>query len=331
MEYAVQVNNLVKVYDGKVKALDGVNLNVEPGVAFALLGPNGAGKTTLIRILTTQLKPTAGEAYVFGLNVIKESSKVRKLVSYVPQEMSVWTDISGYENLLIYAKIFGVSRLEREKVIDEVLESIGLDYVKDDLVKTYSGGMIRRLEIACAMLIKPKIMFLDEPTIGLDPAARRVVWEGLNVFKKEYGVTIFFNTHYLDEAESYADEIAIINKGKIVALGKSEELRHSLGGEIITFTIDKTTIKPNVIQSVQRLSFVKNVFENGNLSVLVSDAEFALPRLMSFLKDEGVYVEKVSIIKPTLDDVFLKYAGTRVEEKGRISDVTHMRTMIRKG
>jgi ABC-2 type transport system ATP-binding protein len=135
----------------------------------------------------------------------------------------------------------------------------------------------------------------------------------------------------MDEAESYADEIAIINKGKIVALGKSEELRRYLGGEIITFTIDKTTLEPNMIQRMQRLSFVKNVFENGNLSVLVSDVEFTLPRLMSFLKDEGVYVEKVFVTKPSLDDVFLKYAGTRVEEKGRISDVTHIRTMIRKG
>jgi len=183
VDFAVQVNNLVKVDDGKAKALEGVDLNVKPGVAFALLGPNGAGKTTLIRILTTQLKPTVGEAYVFGLNVVQDGGKVRKLVSYVPQEMSVWTDISGYENLLIYGKIFGVPRLEREKVIDGVLESMGLKDVKNDLVKTYSGGMIRRLEIACTMLIKPKIMFLDEPTIGLDPAARRVVWERLNVFK----------------------------------------------------------------------------------------------------------------------------------------------------
>lgn len=160
-----------------MRALDGVNLKVKPGVAFALLGPNGAGKTTLIRILTTQLKPTSGEAHVFGLNVARDASKVRKLISYVPQEMSVWTDLTGYENLLIYAKIFGVPRLEREKVINEVLEAMDLTHVKDDLVRTYSGGMIRRLEIACAMLIKPRIMFLDEPTIGLDPAARKIVWE----------------------------------------------------------------------------------------------------------------------------------------------------------
>jgi ABC-2 type transport system ATP-binding protein len=177
MDFAVEVDDLVKVYDGKVRALDGVNLKVKPGVAFALLGPNGAGKTTLIRILTTQLKPTSGEAHVFGLNVARDASKVRKLISYVPQEMSVWTDLTGYENLLIYAKIFGVPRLEREKVINEVLEAMDLTHVKDDLVRTYSGGMIRRLEIACAMLIKPRIMFLDEPTIGLDPAARKIVWE----------------------------------------------------------------------------------------------------------------------------------------------------------
>jgi ABC-2 type transport system ATP-binding protein len=331
MEFAVQVSNLVKVYDGGVRALDGVDLSVNPGEAFALLGPNGAGKTTLIRILTTQLKPTAGEAYVFGLNVVHDGGKVRKLVSYVPQEMSVWTDISGYENLLIYAKIFGVPRLERGRVIDEVLENMGLTHVKNKLVKTYSVGMIRRLEIACAMLIKPKIMFLDEPTIGLDPAARKTVWERLNVFKREYGVTIFFNTHYMDEADLYADEIAIINKGRIVAYGRSEELKHSLGGEIITFTVEKATPKPEFIQNIRKLSFVKDVFENGNLNVLVSDAESTLPHLMNVLKSEGVSVKRVSITKPTLDDVFLKYVGARFEEKGRISDVTHMRDMIRRG
>lgn len=334
MEFAVQVNGLVKVYDGKVRALDGVNLNVNPGEAFALLGPNGAGKTTLMRILTTQIKPTAGEAYVFGLNVVRDGSRVRRLVSYVPQEMSVWTDISGYENLLIYAKIFGVPRLEREKIINEVLENMGLTHVKNDLVKTYSGGMVRRLEIACAMLIKPKIMFLDEPTIGLDPAARKAVWERLNIFKKEYGVTIFFNTHYMDEADLYADDIAIINQGKIVARGTSEELKHSLGGEILSFTVKEsaTALKPEFLQEIRELGFVKDVFaESTSLSILVEDAEATLPDIISFLKSKEVFVEKVSITKPTLDDVFLKYAGTRLEERGRISDVTHMRYMIRKG
>ncbi|MEM2911661.1 MAG: ATP-binding cassette domain-containing protein [Candidatus Bathyarchaeia archaeon] len=332
MDWAVQVKSLVKIYDGKVRALDNVDLSVEAGKAFALLGPNGAGKTTLIRILTTQIKPTSGEAYVFGLDVVHEGSKVRRLISYVPQEMSVWTDISGYENLLIYAKIFGVPNSERKKVIDEVLENMGLTSVKDELVSTYSGGMIRRLEIACAMLIKPKIMFLDEPTIGLDPAARKVVWERLSVLKKEYGVTIFFNTHYMDEADLYADDIAIINLGKIVARGTSEELKHSLGGEVISFSLVDALPKLGLKEKIRKNDFVKDVLvENSNINVLVENAEIALPHVMGLIKNEGVNVGKVSITKPTLDDVFLKYAGTRLEDKGRISDVTHMRYMIRKG
>ncbi|MEM3366678.1 MAG: ATP-binding cassette domain-containing protein [Candidatus Methanomethyliaceae archaeon] len=332
MDFAVHINSLVKVYDGKVKALDGVNLDVEPEKAFALLGPNGAGKTTLMRILTTQIKPTSGEAHVFGLNVTREGNRVRKLISYVPQELSVWTDISGYENLLVYAKIFGIPSHERGKIIDEVLENMGLTQVKDELVRTYSGGMIRRLEIACAMLIKPKIMFLDEPTIGLDPTARKVVWDRLSVFKREYGVTIFFNTHYMDEADLYADDIAIINQGRIVTRGTSEELKRSLGGEIISFVLENTTIKPELVQEFRKLSSVKDVIvEAGSLSVFVDDAESMLPSLMNVLKGEGVSIGKVSITKPTLDDVFLKYVGIKIEEKGRISDVTHMRYMIKKG
>jgi ABC-2 type transport system ATP-binding protein len=331
MAFAVQVEGLVKVYEGRVRALDGVDLTVEPGEAFALLGPNGAGKTTLIRILTTQLKPTAGEAYVFGLDVVHDGGRVRRLMSYVPQEMSVWTDVSGYENLLIYAKILGVPRSEREKAIHEALEAMGLSHVKDDLVRTYSGGMVRRLEIACAMLTRPKIMFLDEPTIGLDPAARKAVWERLRAFKEEHGVTIFFSTHYMDEADTYADEMAIIDRGRIVARGRGEELKRSLGGELVTFAVEKAALRPGLLQDIRRLSFVRGVFEDGGLSVLVSDAESALPQLMSLLKGEGVPVERVSITKPTLDDVFLKSVGERLEEKGRISDVTRVRDMIKRG
>jgi ABC-2 type transport system ATP-binding protein len=315
-----------------VRALDRVDLIVKPGEAFALLGPNGAGKTTLMRILTTQLKPTAGEAYVFGLDVVRDSGRVRRLISYVPQEVSVWTDISGYENLLIYAKIFGLPRRERGEIIDEVLENMGLSQVRDHLVGTYSGGMIRRLEIACAMLIKPKIMFLDEPTIGLDPAARKAVWERLRVFKEEYGVTIFFNTHYMDEADLYADDIAVMNRGRIVVEGTSGELKNSLGGEIIAFKLEKSILKPGLIREIRKLESVRDVFvEDGRLSVSVKGAESTLPHLMNILRNEGVYVEEVSMNKPTLDDVFLKYAGTRLEEEGRISEIAHTRYMIRKG
>jgi len=332
MEFAVDVKGLAKIYDGKVSALDGVDLRVETGKVFALLGPNGAGKTTLIRILTTQLKPSSGEAYVFGLNVVREGAKVRRLVSYVPQEMSVWTDITGYENLIIYAKIYGIPSQEREKDVWNALESMGLSEVANSLVRTYSGGMIRRLEGACALLIKPRILFLDEPTIGLDPSARKVVWEKLASFKREYGATIFFNTHYMDEADLYSDEIAIINRGKIVKSGTAEELKRSVGGEVVLFRVEGNRVGGDVLGKVRGLSLVNDIIADGSeLSVVVQDTETALPEIMEILRIAGVVVKKISMTKPTLDDVFLKYAGTRLEAGGRIGDVRQVRGMIRRG
>ena len=329
MERAVEVKNLVKVYGRNVRALDGVDLSVEAGKTFALLGPNGAGKTTLVRILTTQIRPTSGEAFVFGLDVVREGGKVRKIIGYVPQEMSVWTDLSGYENLLIYAKIYGIPRSEREKLLWEVLEKLGMKEAAKGLVRTYSGGMIRRLEIASALLIRPKILFLDEPTIGLDPSARKAVWTELGKFKEGDGVTIFFNTHYMDEADLYAEEIGIINAGKIVTLGTAAELKRSVGGELITLTAG-----PNGLPSgkLRTLEFVEDVISaEGEVRVVVRDAEAALPKLLEFLRQDGISVARVSMTKPTLDDVFLKYAGTKFEAGGRVSEVRQMRRMIRRG
>jgi ABC-2 type transport system ATP-binding protein len=329
MERAVEVKNLVKVYGRNVRALDGVDLSVEAGKTFALLGPNGAGKTTLVRILTTQIRPTSGEAFVFGLDVVREGGKVRKIIGYVPQEMSVWTDLSGYENLLIYAKIYGIPRSEREKLLWEVLEKLGMKEAAKGLVRTYSGGMIRRLEIASALLIRPKILFLDEPTIGLDPSARKAVWTELGKFKEGDGVTIFFNTHYMDEADLYAEEIGIINEGKIVTLGTAAELKRSVGGELITLTAGPNGLPSEKLRS---LEFVEDVISaEGEVRVVVRDAEAALPKLLEFLRQDGISVARVSMTKPTLDDVFLKYAGTKFEAGGRVSEVRQMRRMIRRG
>jgi len=329
---AVEVKDLVKTYDGTVRALDGVDLNIDAGKVFALLGPNGAGKTTLIRILTTQLRPDSGEAHVFGLDAVREGAEIRKIAGYVPQEMSVWTDISGFENLLIYAKIYGVPSNERRDVIEGALETMGLSEVANNLVKTYSGGMIRRLEVACAMLTKPKIMFLDEPTIGLDPSARKAVWERLTSFRSEYGTTVFFNTHYMDEADLYSDEIAIINRGKIVKIGTAEELKHSVGGEVIQFTVGDYTVAEDVLDRIRGMSLVKDtMIRNSDLIVIVEDAETALPSVMQVLRSEGVPVTKISTTKPTLDDVFLKYAGTGLEAGTNIWDVRQVRRRIVRG
>ena len=237
---AIEVSRLEKVYAGKVKALDGIDFTVNAGDVFAMLGPNGSGKTTLMRILTTQFKPTSGEARIFGLDVVKDDAEVRKNISYVPQETSVWTDISGYENLLIYAKIYGIPSNYRKRIIWESLQTMGLDEVANKLVKTYSGGMIRRLELACATIVKPRLLFLDEPTIGLDPSARKAIWENLTSFKKECGTTVFFNTHYMDEADHYSNEIAIIDRGKMVKFGTPSELKQSLRKEVIQFSLVKS-------------------------------------------------------------------------------------------
>jgi len=333
MDYAIRVSGLIKVYEGKVKALDGVYLSVEPGKIFALLGPNGAGKTTLMRILTTQIKPTSGEAYIFGLNVVRDGARVRQLISYVPQEMSVWTDISGYENLLIYAKIYGVPPSERDRLIWDALESMGLSEFANNLVRTYSGGMIRRLECACALLTKPKILFLDEPTIGLDPSARRAVWERLKAFMKDYDATIFFNTHYMDEADLYSDETAIINRGRIVASGTPESLKRSLRGEIISLEVEDSSFDLRVLEAIKGLDVISDVIVSGDeISVVAQDAEASLPRVMEILRSNNVLVKRASITKPTLDDVFLKYAGVRLEPSaGRISEVRQVRRMIGRG
>ncbi len=308
--FAIEVRQLVKIYAGRAKALDGVDFKVNAGDVFAMLGPNGSGKTTLMRILTTQFKPTSGEAYVFGLDVVKNETEVRKIISYVPQETSVWTDISGFENLLIYAKIYGIPSNSRKKVIWDALGSMGLDEVANSLVKTYSGGMIRRLELACSMIIKPKILFLDEPTIGLDPSARKAVWENLASFKREYGATVFFNTHYMDEADLYSNEIAIIDRGKMIKFGTASELKQSLRKEVIQFKLENSGVDENVLKKIRSLGFVSDVVvQNSELQVVVEDVETALPGVMEILRTEAISVNKISTARPTLDDVFLKYTG----------------------
>ena len=331
MEPAIEVKQLTKVYDGKVNALDGVDLTVKAAGIFALLGPNGSGKTTLMRVLTTQFRPTAGVARAFGYDVVKDDAKVRKIIGYVPQEMSVWTDITGFENLLIYAKIYGVSSSQRQKNIWDALQSMGLEEVANGPVKKYSGGMIRRLEIACALLIKPKILFLDEPTLGLDPSARKAVWENLRIFKKEYGTTVFFNTHYMDEADLYSDEVAIINKGKIVKFGTASELKRSLRSEIISISLADRAIdsvhcsaadahpklESRILDNIKALNLVDDAIAHDSvLDVVVEDGEIALPAIIEILRSEGISLERIRMKRPTLDDVFLRYAGMRHAKDG---------------
>ncbi len=215
---------------GSLTAVDHLNLTVEAGQVFGLLGPNGAGKTTVIKMLTTLLPPTSGNASIAGHDILHHAGNVRRIIGYVPQMLSADGNLTGYENLLVFAKLYDLPRKEREPRVHAALETMGLADAADKTVKTFSGGMIRRLEIAQSMLHQPRVLFLDEPTIGLDPLARQAVWEHIERLRAEYGMTIFLTTHYMEEADLLCQRIAIMHLGKVVVVGTPAELKASIGG-----------------------------------------------------------------------------------------------------
>ncbi|HZQ05575.1 MAG TPA: ATP-binding cassette domain-containing protein [Anaerolineae bacterium] len=217
---------------GDFTAVNALTLNVEAGEVFGLLGPNGAGKTTTIKMLTTLLPPTAGSAQIAGLDVVKQASAVRRIIGYVPQMLSADGTLTGYENLLIFAKLYDLAREAREKRVREALSFMGLTDAADRLVRTYSGGMIRRLEIAQSMIHAPRVLFLDEPTVGLDPVARNTVWDRIGELRREYGTTIILTTHYMEEADALCNRVAIMHLGVIAAIGTPNELKQNLGGNV---------------------------------------------------------------------------------------------------
>ncbi len=219
---------------GHLTAVDELTMSLEPGEMFGLVGPNGAGKTTVIKMLTTLLPPTSGNAWVAGYDVVKHASSVRRVIGYVPQLVSADGALTGYENLLIFAKLYRIPRDERKQRIKDSLDFMGLAEVSDKLVRNYSGGMIRRLEVAQSMLHRPKILFLDEPTVGLDPIARKAVWEHIQRLCKDFDTTILLTTHYMEEADHLCDRVAIMHLGKVAAIGTPAELKAAIGGGDVT-------------------------------------------------------------------------------------------------
>ena len=219
---------------GTLTAVDGLSVSIKSGEMFGLVGPNGAGKTTVIKMLTTLLPPTSGNAWVAGYDIVKHASSVRRIIGYVPQLVSADGALTGYENLLIFAKLYAIPRAERKQRIRDSLEFMGLAEVSDKLVRNYSGGMIRRLEVAQSMLHRPKALFLDEPTVGLDPIARKAVWEHIKRLRTDLGTTFLLTTHYMEEADHLCDRVAIMHLGKVAAIGTPAELKASIGGNGVT-------------------------------------------------------------------------------------------------
>lgn len=304
----IKILNLVKKY-GNLTAVDNLTLDISENEVFGLLGSNGAGKTTTIHMLATLLKPTSGTATVNGYDITNQPAKVRASIGIVFQAPSSDDMLTGYENLHLHAMLYSVPRRTRKQRIEEVLELVGLTERKHDQVKTYSGGMRRRLEIARGLLHKPKVMFLDEPTLGLDPASRESMWKYVRRLVEEEKVTIILTTHYMEEADMLCDRIAIIDKGRIVALDTPAKLKAGLGGDIIRIKTKK--FMQQDIDKIRQFSFVHKLEQSDGFLVLsVDNAKRDLPVLL-----QNVEAESAEFTSPTLNDVFIQLTGRNTDKE----------------
>lgn len=311
---AIIVSDITKTF-GAVNAVDHVSFDVDEGEFFGFLGPNGAGKTTLIRMLTTLLRPTSGSARVACCDVTKAPSDVRRQIGVVPQAMTSDLDLTGFENMDLYGRFYGIHARERHERIKSLLETVGLTSRQNDLVATYSGGMRRRLEIARVLVHRPALLFLDEPTIGLDPQSRHVVWEFLRNLIAGDSMTIFLTTHYMEEAESLCKRVAIIDAGKIIAMGSPAELKSSLpGNDIISITVAPQPGK--LMGALEALSFVHSVkVEDDTLRVYVDSGARNLPMLIDAVREAGGSVSSASLHEQSLEDVFIHYTGKSIRQE----------------
>jgi ABC-2 type transport system ATP-binding protein len=303
----IEAHSLTKKFD-KLVAVNRLNLSIHEGEIFGLLGPNGAGKTTTLSMLATLLPPTTGRASVNGFDVAKQASKVRHSIGFVFQDPSSDDLLTGRENLYLHALMYGVDMRSINKKMDEVLKLVDLTDRQHERMKKYSGGMRRRLELARGLLHEPKILFLDEPTLGLDPQTRQHLWSYIKKLSQEKKVTIIITTHYMDEADQLCDRVAIIDHGKIAALDTPTNLKKKIGGDVVRLTVKK----PNMA-AIKKLKYVKHVqHSDGMLILTVNDAG---AHLQDILKRVGE-VENVETRKPTLNDVFLYYTGSEIREEG---------------
>ncbi len=312
---AIVARKLTKRF-GDLVAVDGIDLEVRAGELFGLLGPNGAGKTTLVRMLTALLPPTSGEASVAGIDVRREPDAARRVLGVVPQALTSDLELTGWENLDIYARFFEVPGAARRARIEELLRRVALWDRRKDLVRTYSGGMRRRLEIARGLIHKPRVLFLDEPTIGLDPQSRRVIWDLLADLRKGEEITISLTTHYLDEAEALCDRVAIVDHGKVVALGTPPELKSLVPGSD-TLEVGVAAPPPDGIAArVQALPGARTVevLPKG-LRVRADGGAALLPKAIEALREAGIEVASANLARITLEDVFIHFTGRTLRDE----------------
>jgi ABC-2 type transport system ATP-binding protein len=306
---AIVVDGLEKTYPKGVRALDGLRFSVPEGEVFGLLGPNGAGKSTTVRILVTLTRPDAGSAFVAGHDVVREAAAVRSSIGYVPQASGVDREATGRENLLLQGRIQGLPGRELERRVDELLEVFGLAEKRDALVRTYSGGQKRRLDVALGLVHGPSVLFLDEPTTGLDQEARAAMWDELSRLAAGEKLTILLTTHYLEEADHLAERVAIVSRGRIVVEGTPEALKRELHGDAVTVEL-RDGAMDGAATIVRDLPDVHEVLVEGRrLHARVVQGAQAVPGILAALDGRGVPVAAVTVARPSLDDVYLHYTG----------------------
>jgi ABC-2 type transport system ATP-binding protein len=316
MTNAIEAEGLVKRY-GEVQALDGLSFSVPQGSVFGLLGPNGAGKSTTVRILTTLSRPDEGSARVAGRDVLAEPGAVRCKIGVVGQRSGVDRDATGRENLRLQGQVYGMRGAELEQRIDELLERFRLADAADRLVKTYSGGMERRLDVALGLVPRPEVLFLDEPTTGLDPEVRAEMWQAIESLAAGQGVTVLLTTHYMEEADRLAARLAIVDRGRIVAQGTPDELKRELRGDAVHVELGATA-NGNARAALDRVEGVREVVLDGHaLHARADDGARAVPGVLAALDSNGVPVASVTVARPSLEDVYLRHTGRTFEEAHR--------------
>ena len=310
----VNVKNLSKVFDKEIVAVDNVSFQVKKGEIFGFLGPNGAGKTTTIKILTTLLQPTKGQVNIASFDVVKNPDGVRSSIGIVPQALTLDDDLKGMTNLLLSAKLYRVPDKIAKERANELLELVGLKDAAGRDVSTYSGGMRKRLELIIGLIHNPKVLFLDEPTLGLDIQTRSVIWDYLKKLNKENGLTIFITTHYLEEADLLCDRIAIIDQGKVLIEDTPSNLKQKLGGDIIEISVDSHVKAKDLISELDYVEKIDVVEEK--LRIKAEKGDEVLPLILEICKVNNIKVKTVSLSRPSLDEVFLEYTGKSMRDTG---------------
>ena len=311
MSIAIEANNLVKKY-GEVTALDGLSLQVEEGTVFGLLGPNGAGKTTAVRVLTTLLTPDSGSATVAGVDVINDPEHAREIMGLSGQNASVDENLTGIENLVMLGRLFRLPKKEAVMKANDLLERFTLTDASKRIVKTYSGGMRRRLDLAASLIANPNILFLDEPTTGLDPRSRLMMWDVIQNLVNE-GTTVLLTTQYLEEADQLANKIAVIDKGKVIAQGTADELKTQVGGERIDVVVSQAQASKAAV-ALQSMASGKVVVEGEHVQAPVSGGGVKVVEAVRALDMAKIEIKEIQLRRPTLDDVFLSLTGHHAEE-----------------